>query len=583
MAPETPVLLIESFSVTIFRGLSHCVIELEPSLTVLVGRNNAGKSRLMRALAVALGHPAEEDDLTVGHPDPASIDVVVAPIQHLSPAFPTDETFEARVRPRLGRNVAVLSEEPVIERFAWRTTIRRSADGRGARSDSAVLTFDAQNQRWDQVERAAPLTRDMRGLLTAEVVNTSRDVADDLYRRGSAIRRLLTDLEIPADAREELESKLHVLGKRIVTESGTLDAIHSSLVNMNEQVGGLGAPSVNPLPVRLEELARSATIELDSGNGSLPVRLHGSGARSLASLQVQGVHYERRVGHDGPSVRPWPITLVEEPESHLHPQATLRLSSLLEGLPGQVIVSTHSAHLASSVAPQSVRVVRSGADETKIVDLGPASTSARDLPRSRRKVTHTEAMEKLKRLVERPFGELIFAEALLLGDGATERAFLPVILDHALGARAHGVTVVDPGSLATETARAALQFAAHLQIPWLIFADSDEAGVAAATALDKQFGAGDGKKIVWICTGDGAKGAAIEQMMVDFDDQCCRAACLDVRPDLTDYDTKKLLKQLKGSVGSALGRALIATEPDYSRWPPPLKELIGALDELLEI
>jgi hypothetical protein len=101
-------------------------------------------------------------------------------------------------------------------------------------------------------------------------------------------------------------------------------------------VGSLGKPALNPLPLRLEELARSIAIDLDAGSGALPIRLHGSGSRSLASLQVQSVLYDRRLRADGKVTRPQPITLVEEPEAHLHPQATFDLATLLEATRGQV-------------------------------------------------------------------------------------------------------------------------------------------------------------------------------------------------------------------------------------------------------
>ena len=37
--------------------------------------------------------------------------------------------------------------------------------------------------------------------------------------------------------------------------------------------------------------------------------------------QVQGILYDRLLGADGGSLRPHPVTLVAEPEAHLHPQA----------------------------------------------------------------------------------------------------------------------------------------------------------------------------------------------------------------------------------------------------------------------
>ncbi|MEK8228708.1 TOPRIM nucleotidyl transferase/hydrolase domain-containing protein [Oerskovia sp. M15] len=92
-------------------------------------------------------------------------------------------------------------------------------------------------------------------------------------------------------------------------------------------------------------------------------------------------------------------------------------------------------------------------------------------------------MEKLKRLAERPFGEILFASAIVVGDGATERGFLPPVLRQALGAKAHGVCVIDPESMSTPTALAVAKFANTVGTPWFIFADSDPAGVAAVKAL----------------------------------------------------------------------------------------------------
>ncbi len=90
----------------------------------------------------------------------------------------------------------------------------------------------------------------------------------------------------------------------IVTNSEALRAIVGSLEAAERQLGGFGRPELNPLPLRLEELARVVSIDLDSGTGALPVRLHGAGPRSLASLLVQSVFYDHRLGQDGPERRP---------------------------------------------------------------------------------------------------------------------------------------------------------------------------------------------------------------------------------------------------------------------------------------
>lgn len=129
-------LYIESCRLQDFRGISDCFLELEPNLTLLVGRNNAGKTRILRALGVALGLPADLDDLTVGSANDATVDVVVAP---MPPTGQDDEeVFPESIAHRLGREVQVTREEPLRERLAWRPTPSRSRSPNSGRSTSPL-------------------------------------------------------------------------------------------------------------------------------------------------------------------------------------------------------------------------------------------------------------------------------------------------------------------------------------------------------------------------------------------------------------------------------------------------------------
>lgn len=578
-------LYVESIHIRNFRGIVACEFELEPKLTLLVGQNNSGKSRLLRALGLALGGLTTEiDDFTVGSNQPATIDVVIAP--HPPPSAETDEeVFDEAIGQRLGIGVQTVREEPLRERFAWRTTIRRSAEGLGARAEMHVLLFDDTQQRWELQANPVSLSREQRALFVADLVEARRDVVEELTRRGSVVRRVLSDLEVDDATRLSLEEQLTTLSAQIVANSATLESVRRALEELERLVGGIGAPTLNPLPVRLEEVARSVAIDLDTGSGALPLRLHGAGARSLASLQIQGVLYERRLGQDGPAVRPHPLTLVEEPEAHLHPQAILELARLLGTLRGQVIASTHSPQLVTVVEPRAIRLVRCSGGVSTVIDLGPVQSGDSTIHRALRPTTHGVEMEKLKRLVERPFGELLFASAIVVGDGACERAFLPIVIRHALGARSHGVCVIDPESIKSDVARAAVKFATLVGIPWVLFSDSDAPGKSDARALIADLGEDEAARVVWI-RADGpdgpVEGGAIEQMLLTFDEQLCRDACLEIRPDLNPADpTMKMLVSLKGAVGSVLANTLIDRHDDFNQWPSSLQELIKRLDSVL--
>lgn len=566
-----------------FRGIASCDVEFEPGLTLLVGRNNIGKSRVLSALHLALGgRVADVDDFSVGSSAEPEIDVVLAPCP---PAASTDEeAFEDDEGRLMGGEAQAISDPPFRERFAWRTHVRRSAEGLGARSEFKILTFDAASDSWMERAGAKDLGRAARGLVSSDLVNTGRDLMEELGRRGSGVRKVLSDLDVDDVTRADLELRLAGLSADIVAGSGTLASVSRSLDALDRAIGSIGAPGINPIPITLEELARSLSIDLDSGHGALPIRMHGAGARSLASLQIQGVLYERLLGADGGSVRPHPVTLVEEPEAHLHPQAASELPHLLKSISGQVVASTHSSQVVTASDPRAIRLLREDRGSLVVVDLGPAANDSPGTPRPFRPSRHTEEMEKLKRLAERPFGEILFASAIVVGDGATERGFLPPVLRHALGAKAHGVCVVDPESMSTPTALAVAKFANTVETPWFIFADSDPAGVAAVEALATT--GTSPATVIWVGKPDAAadKGVsgAIEAMIVDFDEDVGRTACERVRPDLAPVsNVLSTMKDLKGSIGQTLADVLLERYDDSTTWPAPVQELIRAIDGAL--
>jgi putative ATP-dependent endonuclease of OLD family len=569
---------IERLIIRNFRGIKFCEIELEPHVTVLAGRNNAGKSRIISALQVALGgRPAEVDDFSVGSDISPEIDVIVSPG---APSRPEDdEEFETNFTQLFENRTQVLNETPLVERIAWRTKVSRSAEGGGARTESYFLIFDSVGRKWDHLTSPTNLSTRQRRAFAVDLINTGRDLRDELGRQGSSIRKVLSDLEIPEPQREPLETQLGLLSAEIFAGSQTLKSVDSELARLHSLVGSVGSPALNPLPTSLEELGRLISIDLDTGAGPLPIRFHGAGSRSLSSLQVQGVLYERRLGRDGSAVPPTPITLVEEPEAHLHPQAAMELAELLVGMRGQKVVSTHSAHLVTSVDPASIRLVQTANGSTRIIDLGPASSDGTAVHRAFRPSLHKQEMEKLRRLVERPFGELIFSSCVVIGDGATERAFLPVALRYALGGKSHGITVVDPGSLSNELATAAVKFSAMTNTPCFIFADSDEDGITAVKALQNA-NAANPPEVIWIngtdVSGNPVAGA-IETMLMTFDEEMCLAACQTIQPGISG-DTMKQMKRLKGSSGTFLARALIDRHTDWHSWPNPLQELIRKID-----
>jgi putative ATP-dependent endonuclease of the OLD family len=556
--PEA-LLRVELVQVRSFRGIDDVVLALRHDLTVLVGRNNAGKSRLLRAVAVACGSArVERDDFTIADSGSLSmIDLVLAPHED-------EAVFDDRVREIFGTNVQPTTSGG--ERVAWRTTIGPSAEGWGARAERRFLTYNVASGGWAPAPSAAEVTPRHLRVVSADLTPTARDLASEVSRPGSSIRRVLDDLEVNETAREMLEAELGALGGRIVDNSAALAAVRERLNALAAAVHGIGAPQVSALPGRLEELVRLIEIALDTGTGPMPMRLHGSGARSLASLQVQSVLYDRRLGRDGTDFPVLPITLIEEPEAHLHPQACFDVGELLRAIPGQVVVSTHSSHLTTVVETGAIRLVRNGPGGCVVHDMTPVDDAPTTPPARRLSVAAVE-WEKIRKYVERPFGEVLFAGRLVIGDGASERAFLPHILRAALGARAGDICVVDPGTMSQ--ASPLVKYAEAADIPCVLFVDCDEQGRKDQARLP------DTAVRVW-ATGDETVDGALEEVLVAHDSDWVLEQCKALLPSVTGTAIERL-RELKGSYGGPLGRAFVERFPDPVNWPAAFQQLIAAL------
>ncbi len=565
---------IESIRCRGFRGLTDLEVKLHPTVTLIVGRNNSGKSRILRALALAVGAvPADKDDLTVEGADVATVDLILAPAESAGV-----EKFDARVATALAQGARqTVSEHPLRERAGWRTTVRRSSEGFSATTQRHLLRWDNTTESWG-VAVAEP-SRELLRLVRGDLVEARRDLAQELLQRGSAAHRLMDDLEIDPAAAPALQQQLDDLSAAVVAGSSTLKEVKSALQELAAHVDAVGQPQVLPVPGRLNDLSSVASIEVADEQGrDLPLRLHGTGARSIASLRLQGVLYERRLGADGGDLRPHPVTIVEEPEAHLHPQAQFDLRELLESIPGQVIASTHSAHLVAEVDHEHIRIVAPRGGDTTTVSFAVVDDPVDETPRQLRPELYSSEMEKLRRGVERPFGELLFASVVVVGDGATERALLPPLIRHALGPIARGLCVVDPGSMGDPATVGVLKAARLLGIPWFLFADSDDDGKAAVeTLLNLLAPKGEHPDLRAEHLIEVGGNGATEQMLAGFDEELCRQAALRTRPDIDATDVVKALKKLKGSAGRFLAREMIERYEDPLTWPVPLQSLVEAI------
>lgn len=442
-----------------FRGIASLDLALGDT-TVLIGENNTGKTAVLDALRFALrdirsrrgcAFDAYDFHLQRATSEPTS-----------SPAIGIRLTFREDVAGDWGdKRLARLDRAKIaqIDSNGCATVILKV----GARFDSTKQEF-VQDWEFQNLD-GAPLTgvADIAvGILQSEVsyyyLAALRDAARHFDAKGTFWRPFLKESQLTAEKRIEIETKLSELNDLIISSHASFSQVVSRLTEVKNVVSMYGEDlvSIDAVPERLFDMLAKAQVNLNTDTGAkIPVRRHGEGIQSLAVLTLFNAFLQAWNKGD-------PIVALEEPEAHLHPSAVRALWLLIEKIPGQKIISTHSGDLLSEVPSEAVIRLYKAAGVVSASRLKDVNLSFDDT-------------RKFNFHIRRARGELLFARCWILGEGETEATLITeVARDLNKDLERAGVRFVAyQAGVSLETC---LRVANGLGIHWVVLADNDGQG-----------------------------------------------------------------------------------------------------------
>ncbi|WP_157046166.1 ATP-dependent nuclease [Geotalea uraniireducens] len=455
-----------------FRSLMDIEVSLD-SLTVLIGANNAGKTSFLDAIYAAIGAGRKllgQDDIRVA-PEEAIppkdrnvvIDIKIRPITDdgkFADEFPEGSFWTSL----WGSGITPAETDDSHEFMAFRTILSWSF----AKGDYVLERKFLKE--WRPYAEWLPTPMQEKRLQSSDIepialhyIDAKRDLDDDLRKQGSFWRKLTDDLGLsPADI-IFLEEALTGINQHIVDKSEILKHLKHNLADMQSVVAAEGAGiDISPVARRLRDLSKGIDVSFSTTAAqSFPLTRHGMGTRSLASLLVFRAFASWRSSQaqmEGDQIHTF--LALEEPESHLHPQAQRSLFSHIKTIPGQRIVSTHSPYFAGQAQLSDLRLFLKRGGNTIVTQLDISQLGTK------------EDLRKLQQTVVDTRGDLLFSRAVIFFEGQTEEQALPIWAEKYWNASIHELGFSFVRVNGTDYFPF-ISLAQHLEIPWYVLADGE--------------------------------------------------------------------------------------------------------------
>lgn len=460
---------LSDFSVVNYRSITTARKIKTNNMTVLVGKNNEGKSNILRALTLAM------DIMKIYSKDPRSLQIAVRPYLKNHYSWEKDYPISLQEKNPNGWSSIDLNfeldEQDILAirsmtgiRLSGCIPVRVSTNGAAAKIDipkrGTAAFADADNKK--------KIIEYVCFKIDFNFIPAVRTEYDALRVVDSLIEKSLETLDTNPDY-------INAMNKIEELQQGILDGISNQIIEPLQEF----LPTVRNVQIHIQNerrriaMRRNTEIIIDDRTPT-PIQQKGDGIKSLTALAILNIPA---------SVDRVSVVAIEEPESHLHPESARQLYDTIMSLSQthQIVLTTHSP----------LFVNRTNLKENIIVNDG--------------KATPVKKIKEIRDVLGIHISDnLTNAEHALIVEGEDDKIalekLLPSMSTKIKRAIQNGTFIIDyiggAGNLPYK-----LSFYRNLQCKYHVLLDNDDAGRHAGSEAERQ-GLLDVRNVTYaICNG----------------------------------------------------------------------------------
>lgn len=451
---------ISKIEINNYKNFKSNQIEFNEGINVIIGHNNAGKSNLLRAMALifnsSIGKNLSIDDFnkTISLEElklqPPSVNVSITLSQ--------DDEEDL-----MGDDLVVVSqwltklEEPYEAKLHYEfcLPLKYQEDYKRMLSSTTAIT-----EAWEIIDRnflrlytykiyggnlenQIAVDGEYLKKFDFQFLDAIRDVERDMYSGRNTLLKNVLDFFMDYDIKSnkglnDSDKERKIKEKKIEFENQAkilMDSLNNRMLEGKKQIlsysKDIGASFDNAEPnfagsITDIELYSALKLIVEYQTGiQLPITHNGLGYNNLIfmSLLLAKMQVNASETYLGSNAKVFPMLVIEEPEAHLHPSMQRQLlkflkQNLKDKKVRQIFVTTHSTHITGALSLDELICLYKANNETQVSYPGKVFEG------------NEESKKYVQRFLDATKSNMLFAEKLILVEGLAEQLLMSIFAEY---------------------------------------------------------------------------------------------------------------------------------------------------------